>query len=556
MGFLVFLMICSTLLEMIGIGAIPAFVYLISNPDAFFDSFNFLRFLQQFYEQDPAKFFVLTLFFLILIYLVKNIFISLVQLFKTRLSYKQQIKISTRLFKSYISAPWLFHINRNSAEILRNINNETNIVISSVLIPTLNIVMDIILILLTFVLLFVIEPIVSLFTLASFGLGTMLFVYFTNNKLKDFGKEEMLLRKQRNKTVIQTFGALKELVIYDKLEFYLGKYKESAIKTAKAQTYRQIVSFLPKPVLETFAVIVVFIVSLIFIGQGRDLKNLLPLIALFGAAAIKILPAIKQVLLNFTQIRFNHFSIKPIAEDINENEHKYLNKNNDWKKEDISFSNIIEIRDVSFRYKDKHHYVIKNLHELIQKGSFTIISGPSGVGKTTLLNIVAGILQPESGTILCDGKNIYNNIKSWQSIVSYVPQNVFLFDDTIKNNIALGELSQDIKDSLIMESLKAAQLENFISFAPKGLETKIGERGVKISGGQRQRIGIARALYHNPELLILDEATSEIDRETEEKIIKALTKRNSLTVLFVGHKYNNGHNFKEIIIKQTHDYLS
>lgn len=543
--FLLVLSMCfAAVLEMIGIGLIPAFIVLISTPDKFFETFKILSSWNNYYTSNPEGFFIVFSIFLIVVFIIKNIFVSYVHYYKVWFALKFNSVISTKLFKSYCYAPWNFHINKNSAEILRNVNNECGLVSNAVLLPFLNLIMDIVLLLLIFVLLFTVDPFVSVLTLTGLGLASVIFLYFTNKKLKNFGRNEVGLRKQRNKTVIQTLESIKELTIYNKINFFIKKYNKSAVKTAKAQTYKQLTAYLPRPFLEVFAISGIFIVSIVFIFQGREFDSMLPILTLFGVAAVKIIPTIKQILLNFSILRFNHFSVIPIYRDLMtlKNQITIDNKENTEK---IIFNDKIEIENVCFQYPEKKTPVIKNFSTKINKGYLTVIKGSSGSGKTTLLNLVSGILTPVKGQILVDGKDIIKNIRSWQDKISYVPQNVFLFDSSIKNNIAPGLLDHEVDISMVNKALKIAQLEEFITSLPEGLDTKVGERGIKISGGQRQRIGIARAIYHKPELLILDEATSEVDLITEQKILKEIKKIKAITILYVGHKQVKSDFFKQ-----------
>ncbi|MFW5793750.1 MAG: ABC transporter ATP-binding protein [Bacteroidota bacterium] len=544
------LMLIGAFLEMIGIGSIPAFIVLISNPVEFFETFSILSPLADYYHKNPEGFFMIASFSLIALFLFKNIFLSFVHYLKTKYSFKQQYLLGLRLFKAYSSAPRSFHVGRNSAEILRNVNNEVTVSINAVLMPFLNLAMDVIMIIWIFVLLFSVDPLISFITLIGFAVGSYLFLLLTNRKLRRLGREELSERKIRNKIVIQTMGGLKELTIYHKVILFINKFRKSAQRTSNAQAYKQFITYLPKPFLEVFAISGIFVISAIFITQGRDFENIIPIMTLFGVAAAKSIPAIKQILQNYTLIKFNHFSVNPIYNDINElKDTENNNSNQNQTSSKVEFNHKIEIENINFKYPEKRDYIIKNFNAEIIKGSFTIIKGSSGVGKTTLLDIISGIIKPIQGQIMVDGKNINNNLLAWQEKISYVPQNIFLFDDSLINNVTLGMEKGEINLEQFHKAIALAQLDDIISDLPEGIDTFIGEQGVRLSGGQRQRIGIARAIYHQPELLILDEATSEVDRSTERKILEEISARLELTMIFIGHKHEtlrNVENIKEI----------
>ena len=532
--FLLVLMIVGALLEMVGIGSIPAFVYLISDPDNFFDLFPFIK---SSFSENQSEFFIIASIALIILFLVKNIFIAWLNYLKNKISFNQQVSLGHKLFKTYIYAGWNFHVNKNSAELLRNVNNETQIIINNVLIPFIGILMDSLLIISALLLLLFIEPLISAITIIIFGCAAFLFIFLSSKKLKVFGRKELVERKNRNKTVMQVFGGLKELKLYKKLEFFSSKYLQSAKNTAKAQTFRHFTGFLPKPFLETFAIISIFLISLISLSQGRSLNTMLPVIALFGAAAVKILPAAKQILTNFSLMRFNHVAVSAIYDDMKEAEqHQSIHSENDENNPSLNFTKNITINNLSFRYPDKKNYVFKDLNFELKKGGFYLLEGKSGIGKTTLIEILCGLLKPESGSILIDGKDLFENINQWQKKIGYVPQNVFFFDNSVIKNIAPGEDSSEIKQDNCNEAIRLSALSAFIEQLPLGIHSKIGEKGIKLSGGQRQRIGLARALYHQPELLILDEALSEVDIETENEIIENIRKIKDITIIYVSHK--------------------
>lgn len=527
------LMFGGAVLEMASIGSVPAFVYLLSNPEVFFGHFESLVSLERFFVQSPERFFIFASVALILVFLLKNLFVSFVHYLKLKLAFKQQVYLGNRLFEAYLKAPFLFHLSKNSAETLRNVNSEANVTVNSFLLPLLNLILDLLLVLLGFIMLVLVEPVVSIFVLIVFGLGSFVFLYATSRRLKKFGNEEVALRKERNKIVLQTLGGMKELRLYQKLDFFAQKYLSSSRQTAHAHTYKLLVAFLPKPFLETFAVIGVFLISALMILRGREMQSLLPVLALIGAAAVKVLPALKQILVNYSQIRFNHFAIHPVYKDITTLEQFEATKPKESKE--ISFEGSLEIRNLSFKYPDKDNWVLKEMSATIPKGSRVFLSGDSGSGKTTFLNLLTGLLEPALGQILADGHSIYEGLESWQKKISYVPQSIFLFDDTIARNIAPGEGLEEMDTERLGKAIEMAQLSEFLESLPSGLNTRIGERGAKISGGQRQRIGIARALYHQPQILILDEATSEIDLETEKRILEGIGKL-ELSIIFVGHK--------------------
>lgn len=533
-------MFINALLEMLGVGAIPVFIMMISNPDMI---------LQHRWAAPVVGLLDITTFqglllwgsiFLICLFVVKNVFLSLLIYVKTKIIYNEQVRLGNRLFRSYMKASYPFFLNRNSAELLRNINIETKLVISGVILPLMQTVLDGFVLVMVVILLLTVEPVVSLATFAVLGILSFIFMRVTNSKNRAYGKEARHHRRKMNKIVLEGISGIKDIKVLGRENSFLRLYNFSAVRTAITFRYKHVIGQLPKPFMETAAVAGMLFIVLMLLMLDRDVASLLPLLALFAAATMRLLPIFKNLVSAYTDIRYHAYAIDPIYNDLKLLEKEAELKLKKEKKMDSSpypFTDVIICENVSYSYPQGNVQAVREINLKVPRGAVIGLVGPSGAGKTTLVDILLGLLEPQQGQILVDGQNIFADVPRWQMNVGYIPQFIHLNDDTIRRNIAFGLPDDEINDAQVWQALCAAQLEALIDELPKGLDTVVGERGVRLSGGQRQRIGIARALYHNPQMLIMDEATSALDNITEKYVIEALEKlRGDRTIIIIAHR--------------------
>ena len=533
-------MIINSLLEMVGVVSIPVFIIIISNPDMVLQHKWAGPIISSLNITTSQNLMLWGSFFIIVLFVVKNAFFSLLIYAKTKVIYNEQIRLGNRLFKAYMKASYTFFLNRNSAELLRNVNNETNLIISGVIIPLLQILLDGLVFMMIAILLLTVEPVISLCTFAVLGTVSFLFIRITNKKTKAYGMEEQQHRSRMNKIALEGISGIKDVIILGRENSFLGRYNFSAVRTAIALRYKQIIIQLPKPFMETITVTGMLFIALMLLVLGRKVTALIPILTLFGAATMRLLPLLRTVVSSYTEIRYNIYAIDPVYNDL-----KLLEKDADkqLKKEEIidlnpyPFTSQIIFKNVSYRYPQGNAEAIRDISLDIPRGAAIGFVGPSGAGKTTIVDILLGLLEPQQGQVLVDNQHIFEDVKRWQMNVGYIPQFIHLSDDTISRNIAFGLPDDEINAAQLWEAVCAAQLGSLIHELPKGLDTVVGERGVRLSGGQRQRIGIARALYNNPQVLIMDEATSALDNITEKFVIDAIEQlRGDRTIIMIAHR--------------------
>ena len=560
-------MVVNSLLEMVGIGAIPVFIVIISNPDLILQHSWAAPIVDWLQITTSKNLMIWGFVFLAGLFLFKNAFFSLLIYVKTRITYNEQIRLGDRLFKAYMKAPYPFFLNHNSAELLRNVNNETKMIVSEVIIPLLQIIMDGLVFVMIAILLLKVEPVISLLTFFTLGTVSFLLIRITRKKNKSYGKEEQQHRNRMNKIVLEGISGIKEVKVLGREKSFLDQYNFSAMRTVIALRYKQTLNQLPKPFMETIAVIMMLFISMMLLAMGRKVSSFVPVLALFGAATVRLLPALRTVIAAYTDIRYNVYAIDPVYNDLKRLERdadKQLKKEKETRLDPYPFSSQIVFENVSYRYPQGNAEAVRNISLKIPKGAVIGFAGPSGAGKTTIVDILLGLLYPQQGRVLVDDQDIYEDVRRWQMNVGYIAQFIHLSDDTIRRNITFGLPDDEIDEFKIKQALHAAQLESLVEELPEGLDTIVGERGVRLSGGQRQRIGIARALYNNPQVLIMDEATSALDNITEKFVIEAIEHlRGDRTIIMIAHRLTTVRNCDVIylinegcILEQgNYDYL-
>ena len=532
---LFFLTIIGMIFEIFGLGVLIPAISVLLSPNKikiFINKYPILNFL----EKKPLNDILLMgLIFIITFYLIKVIYLSLLTWWQNKFSTKLSADIADDLFEGYLNMPYEFHLNTNSSILSRNVNNEviqfSYITQSAILIATeLSAIFGIGLVIIY------IEPIGALFIIVTLFLLVQLFHQSTKKKLKNLGEERMFNGGNQYKQMFHGFGSIKELLIYNKQKYFLNKFSFFNQKNSIVQAKVNTLNLLPRLYLEFFAIFILVGLIFLMIIQGKSVELLLPILGVFVAASFRMIPSVNRIMSCLQQLKFAQSTVNLFFSEftmIKKND----NKSKNYSSLNIGFEQFIEYKNVCFRYLNSNTDVIKDISFIIKKNESIGIIGTSGAGKSTLMDLMLGLIQPQSGDIFCDNISIYGNIKSWQKNISYVPQSIYLIDDTIEMNIAFGVDKENIDQIALMKSIKDSQLFDFVDSLPLKLDTIVGERGVMLSGGQRQRIGIARALYRNPNILILDEATSSLDTETESNFIDAIKKlKGQKTILIIAHR--------------------
>src|SRR5690625_4875487 len=539
---LFFMMIIAALFETIGIGLIVPFVGIVVRPEIIQEQAILSYLFELFNFQSTTSFIIFSVMLLLGVFVFKNLYLLIFNYAQFRVILNQQVKLSSNLFKEYLTKPYAFHLQRNTAELLRNINAEVSKVFQGILMAGFQLFTEFLVIICIFALLLITAPVATIVATFLLGASVIFFFTFLRKKISDLGKEQQKVGSTTIKWVNQGLGASKEVKVSGKENFFIRSYTGQSQIRANNSRYMKMLELVPRLFIETLLVSIILLTMLIIVFQGTSMTQLVSTMALFAMASFRLMPSITRIVSLITSIRYNQAALSVVYDDLFFNNDEYT-KIKSYKESfkinsgEKAFVDSIILKDVSFRYPNQNEYSVKDITLTIPIGKSVAFVGESGAGKTTLVDIILGLFRPENGEVLIDGKNLNDQKDIWQQKIGYIPQSIFLSDDTIRGNVAFGIDKDNTDDDEVWRALEQAQLKEFVKELPDKLDTSIGEHGVRISGGQRQRIGIARALYHNPEILFMDEATSALDNETEKEIMKAIDGlKGEKTLIIIAHR--------------------
>jgi ABC-type multidrug transport system fused ATPase/permease subunit len=471
--------------------------------------------------------------FLVATFFVKAVFLGWMAFRQASFAFGLQASVSERLFRGYLLQPYMFHLQRNSAQLIRNAINETNQFTFGAILPGLVLLTEILVLLSMAAMLIWFEPVgASVVILLGIGAG-IVFYRITRSRIRRWGEERQVHEGLRIQHLQQGLGGAKEVKLLGRESYFLERYawhNAASARTGELQTALQSV---PRLLLEFLAVLALGAVVLAAKASGRTSEDLIPIFGLFSVAAFRLIPSANRILAAIQSLRFSLPVLDVLTRELNVcGRPDFL-----CEVERLPFGNSIELRGITFRYPGSDTDTLRRVGLTIGHGQTVGFVGESGAGKSTLINVILGLLEPTEGQILVDGIDVRGRLANWQRNIGYVPQNIYLTDDSLRRNIAFGVQDELIDEAALCRAMTAAQLDVFVADLPEGLDTLVGERGVRLSGGQRQRIGIARALYHAPVLLVLDEATSALDNDTERGVIDAVNAlHGTITILIVAHR--------------------
>ncbi len=469
---------------------------------------------------------------LIVVYAVKAFFLGFLAWRQARFVFGLRAKLSQRLFTGYLRQPYTFHLQNNSAQLIRNtigqVADVTNVTQKGLMLVT-----EVLVLLGIFALLLAVEPLGALLVVSLLGTAAWGFNQFTRSYVLRWGKDLQHHDGLRIQHLQQGLGGAKDVKLLGRESDFLDQYWLHNIGSANIGLRQDTLGALPRLWLELLAVTGLASLVLVMIWQGKPLNSLLPTLGLFAAAAFRIMPSGNRVI---NAIQSVHYSL-PVIDTLYGELRLFDATKPPQQGRPLPFKNTLALNHISFQYPSAESQAIRGVSISIRRGTSVGFIGGSGAGKSTLVDIILGLLTPQSGTIKIDGIDIQTNLRGWQDQIGYVSQSIFLTDDTLRRNVAFGLPDDQIDEVAVWRAILAAQLEQFVNELPQGLDTLVGERGIRLSGGQRQRIGIARALYHDPQVLVLDEATSSLDNATEHGVMEAVRAlQGDKTTLIVAHR--------------------
>lgn len=527
------LMVIGMLLETLGIGlVIPGLSLMMQgDPGARYPSLKALK--NALGQPSDVDLIVGGMLVLVTVYTVKTLFLAYLAWYQARFVYGVQAELSQRLFVGYLRQPYSFHLQRNSAQLIRNVVNETTLFTNTGLMAGISVLTELFVLFGVSLLLVIVEPLGALLVLGTLGAAGWAFNRFTQGRILRWGEARQLHEGLRIQHVQQGLGSAKDVKLLGRETEFVEQYQFHNLGSAKVGQWQATLLQLPRLWLEMLAVAGLAILVLVMIAQGKPLEALVPTLGLFAAAGFRLMPSVNRVLNNLQHVRF----ALPVIEILYAETVLLSAALPTTDHAALPFKVALTLEQISFRYPEGHAKAVCGISLSIPCGASIGFIGGSGAGKSTLVDIILGLLTPDRGIVMIDGINIQSRLRAWQNQLGYVPQSIFLTDDSLRRNVAFGLHNEQIDEAAVLRAIRAAQLEQFVNDLPKGLDTIVGERGVRLSGGQRQRIGIARALYHDPSVLVLDEATSSLDVVTERGVMDAVRAlHGKKTIVIVAHR--------------------
>lgn len=526
------LMLIGMVLETLGIGLVIPALALMTQSDLVTKYPMLAPWLNKLGNPSQDQLVVAGMLTLVGVYAVKALFLAFLAWRQARFAYGFQAYLSQRLFAGYLHQPYTFHLQRNSAQLIRNaigqVADVANVIQQGMMLVTEFLVMFGIVILL-----FMMEPIGALLVVSIFGLAGWGFNRLARNHILRWGEARQLHEGLRIQRLQEGLGGAKDVKLLGRESNFLAQYRLHNVGSAKVGLRQATLQALPRLWLELLAVTGLATLVLVMIWQGKPMEALLPTLGLFAAAAFRFMPSVNRMLGAVQSVRFSLPVIETLHSEFRLLDATELPQNGRL----LPFKNALTLDQVSFRYPSAEASALHSVTLSIPWGASVGFIGGSGAGKSTLVDIILGLLTPVSGSVKVDSIDIKVNLRGWQDQIGYVPQSIFLTDDTLRRNVAFGLPADQVEEAAVWRAIQAAQLEKFVNELPQGLDTLVGERGIRLSGGQRQRIGIARALYHEPSVLVLDEATSSLDTDTERDVMDAVRAlQGNKTLIIVAHR--------------------
>ncbi len=530
------IMVAGSFLELLGVAVFQPFVNIIMMPDSIQENPYLARIYQMFGCSTTESFLTVVAVGIIVIYVVKNVYLWVEQNLIMKFTYGMQQKLSTRLLTTYLSEPYTFHLNKNIAELQRSMQEDTGL-FTQVLMHTLQLVAEVVVCIVLGVYLFTVSNSITVVIVGLLVLCVVLFTKITKRFTEQLGKEAQVYKGKLYQWVNQSLGGVKEVKVLNREEFFVSSYKKYYGLYIKGVRINRLLSITPKYMVEAVCMTGLLIAIIIKLNFGHgELENFIPQLATFAVAAFRLLPSVGRINEHVNNILYAVPSVDLIYGDLKGIE-DYQESEGEEEGKEWNFEHGITAKHVTYAYPNTDTNVLEDANCVIPKGKTVAFIGSSGAGKTTMADIILGLLAPQRGKILVDDIDVFKNLTMWHHQIGYIPQVIYLSDDTIRNNIAFGIHEDQIDEEAVKTALKKAQLAEFVDTLPDGLDTIVGDRGVRLSGGQRQRIGIARALYHDPEILVLDEATSALDNETETAVMEAIESlQGSKTMIIIAHR--------------------
>ncbi len=537
-------MLMGSCLELLGVSILYPFLQVVVAPGSIRGKW-YLAWLVRTYPDISNRTVIIILGVCIMfVFLLKNAGVLLSTYVQIRFSAKFYRELSTRMLSSYMKRPYEFFLNTNSSYIMRGIAGDVSSVYQIILCG-FQIIAEVANVVLIGGYLIKTDPMIAGLSMAVALVCLLGITFGFKGVMKRAGKKMREAQTWQNRYSYQAIIGIKEITVLGRRKAFVDKYEGISRKVEKYTVSSNTVSAAPDRIIEGICMAGIMLVICFRLGAGMNMETFVPVMGVFAVGAFKLFPSVSKVSSRLNQIVFCMPGFNNAYNNLKEEEKYNAERNNESEGmaatsvagDPLKFENIIRINDIYWHYFEKKENVLKGLSLTIKKGESIGLIGSSGAGKSTLADIIMGLFQPQRGTVEVDGVDIFSAKDKWIKLVGYVPQSIFLVDDTVRCNVAFGLEEKDISDEKVWKALERAQIKEFIKKLPDGLDTMVGEFGLKFSGGQRQRIAIARALYDSPEVLILDEATAALDNDTENALMESIESlQGTITMIIVAHR--------------------
>lgn len=547
-GFILFIIIIGGAAELIGVSLFNPFLEILMNPESV-ETNKWLNHVYSLFSfGNTTNFLAVIAALIIFVYIFKNAFLVWQKSYIYKYSYNLQRKVSERLLSAFMHMPYAFFLNVNIAELQRTLLIDTDY-FSKAVIHTLELLSEVFVCVTLCVYLFTVSHSISLIVILILLIFMSIFIKVSKMITRSISRRSQIYSTTIQKDINQTFGGVKEIKVLGREQTFIDDYSQVLVGYTKMQRIMRLLGIVPKYVIEAGSMTGMLLAIILKMYFGRsDFQAFIPQLGVFAVAAFRLMPSVGRINEHYNAIIAAGPSVDVIYRYVREVETLEFGKvdgaaqDQNWQLQEG-----LHIRHVSYSYPNTTVNVIDDVTFDIPKGKTIAFIGSSGAGKSTMVDLILGVLVPQRGVINADNLNINKNLRTWQQEVGYIPQTIYLSDDTIRNNIAFGIPAEDINEEAAQLAAERAQLTDFIESLPDGLDTVVGDRGVRLSGGQRQRIGIARALYHDPEVLFLDEATSALDNETETAVMEAIDGlHGQKTMIIIAHRLTTIRNADQI----------
>lgn len=539
------LILIGGMLETLGVSLLLPVAEVLMNPDNILDN-KFVAVVVDFLKiQTSTQLIIIMLGTLIVLYIVKNAYLLFQTYVQNTFVTRNRNRMISRVMREFLNRPYEVYLGADIPTVFRLTDSDIPNAFQLILV-LIQMVTEIVVVVSLCIVVVVISPAMSLFIVTVFLGMTLIITKVLKPRLNDIGHKNQAIQSRIAKWRIQSIYGLKDVKVLHREEFFVRNYYESGAVGANVARNYAVLNNLPRLLIETVFMVSMLLFIMLYMLRGGDIKVLAPQLSTMAVAAIRVMPGTNRINTYLSEIAYSQPCLDYLYENLNESMKMDVNGSvTGLTKEDTQVLPRVELQDkivldhITYAYPNTEKNIFTDAHMEVRKGQSVGIMGPSGAGKSTIVDILLGLLHVQSGTITCDGINIFDNYAAWLGKIGYIPQSIYLIDESIRDNIAFGIDGDKIDDKRIWEVLEEAQLKEFVEELPDGLDTTIGDRGVRISGGQRQRLGIARALYHNPEILVFDEATSALDTDTEKAVMDAINNfHGRKTMVIIAHRLN------------------